>query len=266
MVWLNGDWKKELEAVVPVSDGGLLRGEGVFETMLAQGGRVFELERHWRRLKRGCEAFGLDLPEVQDFRKICEELLERNGEPSEHRVRVRITRSAHSLLVTSRVSVGYPETLVLQRSPFLRNERSALSGLKAISYGENSLALAQGKRAGADEVLFTNTRGDWCEGAWSNVFAVEDGRLLTPPLTSGCLPGVTRELIIELAQEAGIELIEEARNLVSLAKVEELFLTSSLLGVGPVSQWDGASFSVGPVTAHLAKLLAHREGREVGRH
>ena len=137
-------------------------------------------------------------------------------------------------------------------------------GVKAISYGENAIALAEGKKVGADEVLFANTKGDWCEGAWSNVFAVEKGCVLTPSLLSGCLPGVTREVVMELAQEAGMEVVESARPVASLCEVDEIFLTSSLLGVGAVRQFDGHAFPEGPVTARLAQLLDERESASLG--
>ncbi|MGJ8725654.1 MAG: aminotransferase class IV [Roseibacillus sp.] len=260
MIWLNGEWKAEGEAAVAANDGALLRGEGAFETMLALGGRVFEIERHWRRLELGCERFGLEICEVAEGREICEELLRRNElVDGGRRIRVRVTRTPDHLVFTASEGQGYPEKLVLVTSPFVRNEKSALAGIKAISYGENSLALAEGKKRGAHEVLFANTKGDWCEGAWSNVFAVEKGRVLTPPLASGCLAGVTREVVMELARETNLEVEEVAVPLARVGEMEEVFMTSSLLGVGAVTQFEGQEFTVGPVTQRLAKLLGERE-------
>lgn len=252
-------------AAVATEDSGFLRGEGVFETMLAKGGAIFELERHWKRLARGCERFGIGVLELAAARPVLEELLERNHFEESQRVRVRVTRSRESLLFSSQLSPEYPDGLCLQTTEFCRNERSALAGVKAISYGENALALARGRADGAHEVLFANTKGEWCEGAWSNIFAVEKGRLLTPPLASGCLPGVTRELVLEVAGDEGIEAKEEARSLASLEKVEELFLTSSLLGIGPVTRFDGRDLERGPVTLRLQELLRKREESAQGR-
>lgn len=260
MIWLNGEWKAEGEAAVAADDGAFLRGEGVFETMLALGGKVFELERHWKRLGEGCERFGIEVFEVSQGREICEELLARNGlTMADERVRVRVTRTPSHFLFTASEGKVYPEELVVVTSPFSRNEKSALAGLKAISYGENVLALAEGRARGAHEVLFANSKGNWCEGAWSNVFAVEGGRLLTPPLSSGCLPGVTRELVIELAREEGLEVVEGEISLERVVKADEIFLSSSLLGVGAVRQFDGHDLSEGPISRRLGALLARRE-------
>ena len=260
MIWLNGEWKEEGAAAVAANDGGFLRGEGVFETMLALGGKVFEIERHWQRMQSGCLLFGIELCGVAEFGEICEELLKRNElTEKEQRVRVRVTRTPDHLMFAANEGLAYPDELRLVITAFVRNERGALAGLKAISYGENTLALAEGKQRGAHEVLFANTKGDWCEGAWSNIFAVEKGRLLTPPLTSGCLPGVTREVVMELASDLGLEVVETAMSIERVAEMEELFITSSLLGVGAVSHFEAQEFAVGPVTRQLAKLLGERE-------
>ena len=211
----------------------------------------------------GCQLlFGIEVCGEKEGAEICEELLRRNGMAGEgKRIRVRVTRTPENLMFTACEGGAYPEELVLVRSAFVRNEKSALVGMKAISYGENTLALAEGKSRGGDEVLFANTKGDWCEGAWSNVFAVEQGRVLTPPLSSGCLPGVTREVVMELAKEAHLEVVEVAMPVERVGEMEELFMTSSLLGVGPVAQFDGHGLAVGPVTQKLALLLGEREKR-----
>ena len=260
MLWLNGEWKEEGEAAVAASDGAFLRGEGVFETMLALGGEVFEGERHWGRLSLGCQRFGLEVQSFEEIRPLLRELLERNELTRDgERVRVRVTCSPQSLCLSAQVSRAYSSELRLLTTNFCRNERSALSGVKAISYAENSLALAEGKKAGAHEVLFTNTQAHWCEGAWSNVFAVEAGRLITPPLESGCLRGVTREVVMALADAAGIQVGEEVRTIAQVAQADELFLTSSLMGIGAVRHFAGRAWAEGAVTRQLARLLQARE-------
>lgn len=261
MVWLNDEWKEEGDAAVAASDGAFLRGEGVFETMLARGGQVFELGRHWERLERSCDRLGIEIFALESALPVFEELFERNSFPTKTRVRVRVTRSRESLLFSAQESKPYPEKLSLLSSPFQRNERSALTGIKAISYAENLAALEDGKRRGADEVLFANTRGQWCEGAWSNIFAVEDGCLWTPPLSSGCLPGITREVVLELAGCANLFVQEKERTMESLKGVEEMFLTSSLLGIGAVHEFDGRVLTSGEVTQQLAQRLVERENQ-----
>ena len=259
MVWLNGEWKEETEAAVAVDDESFLRGEGVFETMLALNGGVFELERHWSRLERSCQRLQFEICDLSTALPILEELLQRNSFEAKSRVRVRVTRSRQSLLFSAQMGAPYPEHLSLVTTAFQRNEKSALAGIKATSYGENSFALAEAKRKGAHEILFANTSGSWCEGAWSNVFAVAEGVLRTPPLRSGCLPGVTREIVLELAREAGFKVKEEERSLESLQEIEELFLTSSLLGVAAVREFDGRDLQAGAVTEKLRELFSARE-------
>ncbi|GHC55327.1 aminotransferase class IV [Roseibacillus persicicus] len=265
MVWLNGEWKEEGAACLATDDGAFLRGEGVFETMLSRGGKVFELKKHWARLGEGCGRFGLGLMGEGEAETICEELLRRNSfTSSEERVRVRVTRSADHLLFTAANGGKRDGGLRLMVSPYRRNEHSALAGIKAISYAENSLALAEGRRAGADEVLFANSQGEWCEGAWSNIFAVEKGRVLTPPLSSGCLPGVTRELVIGLARAQGREVVEVPLAIERVGEADELFLTSSLLGIGAVQRFGEQILAAGEVTSALKEALAKYEKASLG--
>ena len=101
------------------------------------------------------------------------------------------------MLVACSAAKPWPPSTVLATVPWVRNERSAVAGVKTTSYAENVVALAHAHARGASEALFLNTQGRVCEGTGSNVFAVVDGAILTPPLSSGCLAGVTRDLVIE---------------------------------------------------------------------
>lgn len=139
--------------------------------------------------------------------------------------------------------------------PWTRNEKGALTGLKTTSYGENVVALARAHAAGASEALFANTQGQLCEGTGSNVFVVIGGRLLTPPLESGCLAGITRALV---ADWAGAE--EAELPLGALAEAGEVFLTSTLRDVQAVHRVDDRTLSgaPGPVTAKAMRVFAER--------
>ena len=139
--------------------------------------------------------------------------------------------------------------------PWPRNERGALSGLKTTSYGENVRALAYAAERGGGEAIFANTVGQLCEGTGTNVFVVRGGRLLTPPLSSGCLAGVTRALVIEWA---GAE--EEDLPLDALAGAEEAFLSGTTRDVQPIRNVDGAALPAapGPVTRKAAEIFALR--------
>ena len=144
--------------------------------------------------------------------------------------------------------------------PWPRNERGALAGLKTTSYAENVLALGYARERGAGEAIFGNTAGNLCEGTGSNVFVVSGGRLLTPPLTAGCLAGVTRGLVIEWA---GAE-EEEELALDALGAADEAFLTSTTRDVQPVRAVNAVPLpaTAGPVTRRAAEVFAARSAAQ----
>jgi branched-chain amino acid aminotransferase len=144
--------------------------------------------------------------------------------------------------------------------PWPRNERGALSGLKTTSYGENVRALAYANEHGGSEAIFGNTVGHLCEGTGTNVFVVKDGKLLTPPLSSGCLAGVTRALVIEWA---GAE--EEELPLDALANADEAFLSGTTRDVQPIRNVNGNPLPAapGPVTKKAAETFALRAAETI---
>jgi branched-chain amino acid aminotransferase len=137
--------------------------------------------------------------------------------------------------------------------PWTRNEHGALAGLKTTSYAENVLALGYARERGGGEAIFANTAGNLCEGTGTSVFVVSGGRLLTPPLSSGCLAGVTRGLVIEWAGA-----IEEDLPAGALAAAPEAFLTSTTRDVQPVRAVNGRPLPAapGPVTRRAAGIFA----------
>ena len=132
-----------------------------------------------------------------------------------------------------------------------RNERGALAGIKSTSYAENVIALARAREAGASEAIFPNTVGNLCEGTGTNIFVEHEGRLVTPPLSSGCLAGVTRGLVLEVtdAEEAdlGIDV---------LRTTTEAFLTSSTRDVMAIDRIDDRAMTPGPLSAAAAAAFA----------
>jgi branched-chain amino acid aminotransferase len=151
------------------------------------------------------------------------------------------------------------------RSAWVRNERSPLAGHKSTSYAADVLALAAATRAGGDEALLANTRGALCEGATSNVLVERGGELLTPALSSGCLPGVTRALALAWAGEAGLPVREATADELPWSVVEDartgtagLALAGSLRGVVGVEAVEGAPVAVGPLTSEVARLFGAR--------
>jgi branched-chain amino acid aminotransferase len=149
---------------------------------------------------------------------------------------------------------GPAQPIAVVTVPWPRNERGALTGLKTISYGENVRALAVATEAGAGEAIFANTRGELCEGTGTNVFVVAGGVLRTPPESAGCLLGVTRALILELADRLSIAAEEVDLPLTAVATADEAFLSSSTREVQAISRVDGYPLPAAPgsVTTLLA--------------
>jgi branched-subunit amino acid aminotransferase/4-amino-4-deoxychorismate lyase len=133
----------------------------------------------------------------------------------------------------------------------VRNERSALAGLKCASYAENLVALEHAARLGFEETVFLNTAGHLCEAATSNLFLVKDGGIFTPSLDTGCLPGITRAVAIEIAARLGIQSTEGFLTEADLDNADEIFLTSSIRGVMGVSRFGERRLPPGPITGML---------------
>lgn len=239
----NGALRPADAALLTASDGLAVCGRGVFETIAAYRGIPFLLESHLERLRRGAEVFSLACPDDAAIRQAIGQVLDANDLLAE-KARVRITLSSpadgrESWWVEATTPPPHPPKARVITGPFVRNERSLLAGLKTINYGDNVVALAAARRAGADEALFANSRDELCEGTWSNVFVRIDGRWMTPPLSSGCLPGITRELVIRLFAEQAIPFAESTLSYAALDRVESAFLTSSLREIQPVAAIDG---------------------------
>ncbi|HTY73567.1 MAG TPA: aminotransferase class IV [Actinomycetes bacterium] len=270
-VWVNGVVVDERDAYVSVFDHGFTVGDGVFETLrTTPDGRPFALTRHLQRLTRSAAGLGLEPPEDKELRAAVEAVLAANaGEPVG---RVRITVSGGlaplgsgrgaappTVVVMAGPASVWPPTTVLLTSPWPRNERSAVAGLKTTSYAENVVALAWAQHRGATEALLLNTEGYVCEGTGSNVFAVlDDGRIVTPPLTAGCLAGVTRDLVLQWCGGEEMDLLPG-----DLASAAEVFVTSSTRDVHPVDRLDERRFAApGPLTSRVGAEFARRAAED----
>ncbi len=255
-VYVNGDLLPPERAEISVFDHGLVVGDGVFETILVWNGRPFALRRHLARLERSAAGLRIPVPDRATLERAVADVV---GAAGLERARLRVTVTAGDgplgsgrldsppTLVVACDELGEPhESAAVAVVSWPRNERGALAGLKTTSYAENALALAEAARRGADEAIFANTAGQLCEGTGSNVFVVRNGALITPPLSAGCLAGVTRALVLE--HHAGAE-----RDL-PIAQfrpdaIEEAFLTSTLRGVQPITAIDGVRLpGPGPLT------------------
>jgi branched-chain amino acid aminotransferase len=249
--WVAGGLVPSEQAAVAVLDHGFTVGDGVFETLKTVtdptvGVVPFAMDRHVARLSRSAAGMGLVMPDPDDVRDALLAVCAANPELADGgRLRVTLTSgpgplgsernsAAGTLVVAASPASRWPAATTLAKSPWPRNERSPLVGLKSTSYAENVLALAHAKSLGAGEALLGNLAGEVCEGTGSNVFVVAEGRITTAPLTSGCLAGITRALVIEWCADAGIQIEQRALPMAELAGAEEIFITSSTRDVHPV--------------------------------
>ncbi|HWR21101.1 MAG TPA: aminotransferase class IV [Verrucomicrobiae bacterium] len=273
VVYLNGRYVQAERAKVSAFDRGFSYGDGLFETIRAYTGWIFGLERHLGRLKKGADQIGIPFEgDVGTWRKVMGELLRRNRlQDADASLRLTVTRGPDvmgSLLppdappsptlllvakpldagIAERQQVGIGAVTIRWGSPFnpLR--------IKSLDYLYNMLAMAHAKREGAVEALFVGADGCVIEGTTSNLFSISQGMLTTPPEDSGLLPGITREVVIELARREGLIVHEAPVPLDELLATDEAFLTGSLKEITPLIAIDGCTIgagSPGPVTRRL---------------
>ncbi|MCP4435883.1 MAG: 4-amino-4-deoxychorismate lyase [Actinomycetia bacterium] len=270
VVWIDGALR-EPHAGLHWSDHGITVGDGVFETIKLVGNRPFALEPHLDRLAHSAGGLGLGVPSRKDLDVAIAEVAaawaESAGPSTLGRLRITVTGGPGPM--GSDRGDGGPTLMVtagdmeLRRTPaavvvvpWTRNEQGAVAGLKTTSYAENVVALARAKRDGAEEAIFANTRGELCEGTGANVFVGVDGALVTPPLDSGCLAGVTRALVIEALAGSGVIVQERPLPVAALADGEEAFLTSTGREVQPVGSVDGDALPAAPGPLTLAAQSA----------
>ena len=260
-VWLNGALLPEAAAGVSIRDHGLLVGDGVFEAVRVTAGAAFALGRHLKRLASSAATMGLELPPPEDLRQAAADVLAASR-VVEGRLRITVTSgpgdysSARpagpaTVIVAAEEAAPWSPHVAVVTVPWPRNERGATAGVKTTAYAENVLALRRAHAAGAGEAIFANTRGELCEGTGTNVFLVLEGRLVTPPLSVGCLAGVTRDLTLEITGA-----VEETVPLSALAAATEAFLTSTTRNVHPISAVDGAPLPTCPGPATIAARQA----------
>jgi branched-chain amino acid aminotransferase len=269
-IWLNGRlYDDPDQAMIAGTDHGLVVGDGVFETLKVTERGAFAVRRHLSRLSRSAAALQLPAPDHGQIRKAIEAVLEGRGFPCG---KLRITYTGGGGPLGSEAAYG-PPTLIaalapadaaapiasIVTTPWTRNEHGALAGVKSISYAENVRALRYAAERQATEAIFLNTAGHVCEGTGSNIFLVFADTIITPPLSSGPLAGITRELIMEWSsvQERDLTLDEAKR-------ADEVFITSSMRNVQAVDRWDDLVFRPRrPVTQALAINFAERSGADL---
>ena len=269
-IWLNGRLYGDGETpAVPVTDHGLVVGDGAFEALKITAAGPFAVQRHLDRLSRSAQALELPAPDHSVVRRAIEAVCA--GQDWQFG-KVRITYTGGPGPLGSQAAYGPPNLVVIAEpmdpapaigtvvtAPWRRNENGALTGVKSTSYAENVRGLAYARSRGAAETIFLNTTGDVCEGTGTNVFCVFGSRVVTPPLAAGCLAGITRELVVEWC-----DVVEDDFTLAEAAEADEVFLTSSLRDVQAISRWDGIDHAApGPKTTEIAAHFLARSAELV---
>lgn len=277
--WINDGLVPIADAQVSVLDHGFTVADGVFETLLVSDGQVFALDRHLARLAKSASGLGLASPDLELISKGISMVLGENQKVDFGRVRVTLTSGSGplgsdrisgdpTLVISLAEQSAWPASTAILLVPWTRNENSPLAGLKTTSYAENVYALAAAKRHGFSEAIFCDTSGRLCEGTGSNIFFIKNEQIITPSEASGLLRGVTRDLVIELAQESGYEVVERDVDPLELWSAEELFITSSTRDIHPISELarltiddavvDRRQVESGLATQELAKIFLSR--------
>jgi aminodeoxychorismate lyase len=267
IVFLNGQFVREAEAVVSVFDRGWLYGDGLFETLRVHRGKPLRWTQHWQRLQRGAELMRLAVPfSEEELRRGADELIQRNQMP-EAALRLSVTRGpgprgysitgcgpanvVMSLHPAPQVNPGQPRRWRLLTSSWRVPADKAMASVKHTSRLLHILAHTEAEAAGADEALLLNHRGDIAEAASSNLFWIEQGGVCTPPLSCGALAGITRAVIMELCLNLGSPCQEKPTPPRVLLEAEGAFLTSSVLGIVEVSHLDGRALALSPLVSEL---------------
>ena len=242
------------QAVVPIFDRGFLYGDSVYEVVRTYGGRPFELERHLLRMERSAQRIGLSLPPCEKLLHELTRTLEA-AQNAESYARIIVTRGEGQFGLGAHLAEGqnrlilivrplqtppeetYARGLTMAIVKTRRNPPQALDpALKTGNYLNNILALREAHDAGAEDAILLDLGGKVTEATTSNVFFVQGGAVITPPLALGMLEGVTRAVFIELARGEGLVVREEPHGPEALAAADEVFMTSTLREAMPVTR------------------------------
>ncbi|QPK64479.1 branched-chain-amino-acid transaminase [Methylomonas sp. LL1] len=283
LTWLNGQLLPTNQACIPVNDHGLLYGDGVFEGIRFYRRRAFRLQRHLQRLALSARAIALEIPySTQELEAVIERLIEAFADDDGY-IRLMVTRGAGPLGLNPKscaqpnviaiadqltmIDIGQQAGARLIVSSVRRLPADGLDPrIKSLNYLNHILAKIEANHAGADEAILLNAQGRVAEGTADNVFIVRDGCLLTPPCSEGALEGITRELVLQLAQDNGVETSEQPLGVYDLYAADECFLTGTGAELIAVASIDCRSMPScpGPVFHQLQQAFRRTIDQECG--
>lgn len=270
--YVNGRIARADRAVISVFDRGLVLGDGLFETLRARRGRPEFLDLHYRRLKKSARRLRIRVPITEEGLRELVAILCRKSRMEDAVVRVTLTRGRYfgGLAMDPAVppSLIVAVTPVRPLSPDVLSRgvkvavssvnKAAASGLdpriKSINYLANIFAKAEGERKGCYEAILLGARGEIAELSTSSFFCVMDGVVLTPPIDTGILPGITRQILLREMKRYGIPFREAPVFPGDIARMSEAFLCSSVRGPVPIARIDGRKVGTGKPGAVFARL------------
>jgi branched-chain amino acid aminotransferase len=273
-VWVDGQWLDRDSAAVSVFDHGLLYGDGVFEGIRVYGGAAFRLQEHLERLYDSAQAIWLTIPmPIEEMTALTEEAVRRSGLDDAY-IRHIVTRGVGDLGLDPRKCPAPTVIIIVDgirlwpAEVYERGLRVVTAGtpiphreslsprVKSLNYLPHILAKIEGIHAGADEVLMLDSGGSVAEGSGQNLFVVKKGILRTPPASAGILKGVTRDVVLELARDAGLRAEEVQLNRYDVYTADEAFFSGTAAEIVYIREVDGrviGSGNAGVVTQDLAR-------------
>lgn len=246
----NDDIVEASATILAAGQVGLLSGWGVFSTLRVHRGVLFAYKRHWARMQRDARLLRVPFPADPDYIRSRLERLIRANQAEEATLRVVVVRNRggswqgpcerdFDLIGLTTDLTDWGESVRLTVQPQARHAGCPLAGVKMLSWALNLTWLEEAQQRGYDEVILLNERGEISECTSANIFISQGNRVWTPPLDSGCLPGVTRALLLEEVRAPGVEVSEKTLYLKDLEQADEVFITSSTRDLLPVREVEG---------------------------
>jgi branched-chain amino acid aminotransferase len=279
----NGAIREATDRLLSPGQVGLLSGWGVFSTLKVTEGVLFAFERHWARIARDAASFHVPIPQdPEEVRRGLLELVEANG-AYDSTLRIVIVRNsggmwagpstglASDLIALTAGTKDWGRGVKLGYVQQGRHSACAFTGTKILSWAMNLTWLESAQARGFDEALLLNERGEVAECTSANIFVANGGRVRTPPLSSGCLPGVTRAIILSEIKAPGIEVVEEPLFPADLEQADEVFITSTTRDLLPVAQiedhqtgrFEGARRALqAEFSAYASRYIAEQKRRQ----
>jgi len=274
LIYLNNRLANASRARVALDLDAMLYGRGVFTTLAVYNQHPFLWPEHWARLTAHADHIGIKHNDYDETSvgKALAELIEAN-KVSEGRARLTLFGSAGNgvwqtgadkskhqarlLLMTGERRATSEDDFAITVSPYRVNTLSPLTGIKSVNYLDHILAWEEARSRNFDEALMLNERGEIVSATLANLFWARDGTLHTPQLSTGALAGTTRVLVLRLAAELSIPMVESVSDLAHLSEADEIFLTSANLGVQLINAYDFHRYTIpiGSITLRLREAL-----------